>query len=158
MILKFGKGSLPAAGEIFFWNFTMLSTFLLWFSAFLTLFPLSFWAPAAPRSPKFARTVRISENRPRTVRSGYHPPPTPGEGALDQRLSLSQNPYGPSALCLLCTHRPPSVLKLMTWSVTIQLMRELQRVSRIKSSYWSNDSKVPIATSNNIRTIRVRFM
>ena len=31
------------------------------------------------------------------------PPPPPGEGALDQRLSLSQNPYGPSALCPKCS-------------------------------------------------------
>ena len=77
--------------------FHISDTNFLKFSLFQTRFPLSFSAPAAPNLFFFARTVRISENRSRPVRSGYHPP-TPGEGALDQRLSLSQNPYGPSAL------------------------------------------------------------
>ena len=72
-ILKFRKKIGPPQARKN-WDFTMFFMFLLWFSAFLTRFSLSFWTPAAPKSQFFSKNLRISENRPKNLRSGYHPP------------------------------------------------------------------------------------
>ena len=69
---------------------------LLRFPAFFNRFSLWFGRLRRPESQFFAQIIRIAQNRPQIIRSGYHPPPPPPPGgcSVEERVSWwSALPY-----------------------------------------------------------------